>query len=176
MFLIFVSIPFFMNDTPRFSKPPESIYHFSCESGQVSASIRACPVIQRGQGHCIAVSRSAREIVLPLIADMEPAALSIREANTIWFPQANFPQSCVKMLVNPSGWSALFPCLTKNLLCGNSATLHAGKISFFWCVRVQQGWRLARPTIRKGESLTSAGHIGFASLMLKRRGTSCPQL
>ena len=52
--------------------------------------------------------------------------ISIRETNTIWFPQANFPQSCVKMLVNPSGWSALFPCLTKNLLCGNSATLHAG--------------------------------------------------
>ena len=41
--------------------------------------------------------------------------------------------------------------------------------SFFWCVRVQQGWRLARPTIRKGESLTSAGHIGFDSLILKHR-------
>ena len=40
-------------------------------------------------------------------------SLSIRESNTIWFTQANFPQSCVKMLVNPSGLSALFPCLTK---------------------------------------------------------------
>ena len=40
-------------------------------------------------------------------------SLSIRESNPIWFTQANFPQSCVKMLVNPSGLSALFPCLTK---------------------------------------------------------------
>ena len=40
-------------------------------------------------------------------------SLSIRESNPIWFTQANFPQSCVKMLVNPSGLSVLFPCLTK---------------------------------------------------------------
>ena len=38
---------------------------------------------------------------------------SIRELNTIWFSQANFLSYCVKMLMNPSGFLPLFPCLTK---------------------------------------------------------------
>ena len=61
-----------------------------------------------------------------------------------------------------------FLALQKNLLCKNSATLHAEKFSFFRCVRGKQGWCLARPTIRKGGNLSSAGHIAFDSLMLKR--------
>ena len=42
-----------------------------------------------------------------------------------------------------------------------------GKFLIFGCVRVQQGWRLEKPTIPKSRDLTSAGHMEFDSLMLK---------
>ena len=49
----------------------------------------------------------------------------------------------------------------------NSQTLYAEKLLSFGCVRVKQGWRLARTAMPKGGNLTSIGPKGFDSPRLK---------
>ena len=75
------------------------------------------------------------------------------------FKKANFPQKFVKMLVNPTGLTALLPFLAKNLHFLNSTTLSLAEFLLFTLCSVQTGFRLSNAKSGKnGNSASVRAH------------------